>query len=126
MNHSGCTAANGCAANTAAYLVKTVAPFLVSGENLYKTVGNGACFNCHGDKGTGGTSGPICSYVHGQDCTVDLLLSFDETKSSVLKMSLKGSVGTPKLCTDTNPAGANCADYVSLYLKAPGWKRNRQ
>jgi len=128
MSHSSCTAANTCAANTAAYLVKTVAPLLVSGENLYKTVGNGACFDCHGDKGVGGTEVAICSYAQGDVCLSTDVKTFDLIVSDVKSMALNGRKGgaNTKICTDTVPAGANCAQNVSLYLKALGWQRKRQ
>ncbi len=132
MTHSSCTAANGCAANTAAYLVKTVAPLLESGENLYKTVSGGACFDCHGNKGTGGTNpkkSVICTYLQADACFEEDVAAntFDAIKADVEAMAANGRSRTnPKLCTDSIPAGANCSQNVSLYLKALGWKRNRQ
>lgn len=125
MNHSSCTLTNNCAPDTAAYLI-SLNEKINSGENLYKTLGNGACFNCHGEKGLGGTDTPICSYLHGEECPGEFVLSYDEVKSSVMRMSSRGGIGTPKLCTPTVPTGANCSENVALYLKSLGWKRVRQ
>ncbi|HMY38474.1 MAG TPA: c-type cytochrome [Marinagarivorans sp.] len=124
MNHSSCTLANNCAANTAAYLI-SLNEIINTGENLYKTLGNGACLNCHGDKGLGGLDIGICSYAHGEDCPNEFVLSYDEVMASVMRMSLRGGSGTPKLCTQTIPS-SGCAANVALYLKSLGWKRIRQ
>lgn len=125
MNHSSCTVSNDCAPNTAAYLI-SLNEKIIAGENLYKTLGNGACVNCHGDKGLGGTDTPICSYLHGEECPGGFVLSYEMVKTRVARMGNYGPSRMPFLCTDSVPSGANCAENVSLYLKSLGWKRIRQ
>jgi hypothetical protein len=111
--------------DTAAYLI-SLNEQITLGENLYATLGNGACINCHGEKGLGGVEIGICSYSHGADCASGTVLRYETVKTWVANMGAYGPSNKPFLCADSVPTGANCSENVALYLKSLGWKRVRQ
>ena len=116
--HAACGNTNGCAANTAAYLISLV-PKLTNGESKFTTLGTGVCINCHGADGQGDP--PICSYVNSF-CTSAKSYTFIKGQVEVMG---KNGKAKPYLCTAT-VGGTNCSEDVSLYLMSFGWKRNFQ